>query len=120
MTPVRPPQPSALFGPVDQLMTPMIKKRAAVILKHRPAGIAGAGAKPRAFAIRRRIDEPDLQISGLAGRDEIGRAQGAAGFAVAALGQAIARDGEAVAGRRTLKAPLNNVACAASAPAPRA
>ena len=61
---MRPPQPDALFGPVDQLttptMTPPLKSR-----NRRRAGIAGACAKARARIIGCGIDQTDLQGAGL-------------------------------------------------------
>ena len=97
MTPVNPPQPAAPFGPVDQLMTPTMHGAARLVLEHRAAGIAGAGANSVANTVGYGIDQADLQRAGLARGNEAGNANGAAALAVAAHGDADAGDGEAAA-----------------------
>src|ERR1700694_1907344 len=53
------------------------------VLEYGSAGIPGAGANPVADAQRERIDQPDLQGAGLAGRDQAGGADDPAARALA-------------------------------------
>src|SRR5436190_10404821 len=73
-------------------------RRALQVLKHRPAGIPGTGAKPFPRTLSDRIDQADLQGPGLAGRDQARDANGPAALALTTDGDADAGDGEAAAG----------------------
>ena len=73
----------------------MHAERAAGVVEHRRAGIAGAGAEPRPLAFGGGIDQADLQRAGLAGRDQRRGAHRAAAAAVAGRREAVARDQEA-------------------------
>src|SRR6202035_3999464 len=78
---------------------------AAVLLtKRRRAGIAGAGAEAGALALGARVEQADLQRSGLARGGEPRCAHSAAGAAVAAHGDAETRDHESIAGGDRLRA----------------
>src|SRR5437764_2666890 len=65
-----------------------------LVLEHRPAGIAGACAKPAARALASGIDQANLQAAGFAGSNEDRGANGTSAFAVVAHAHANARDGE--------------------------
>ena len=98
MTPVRPPQPSLIAGPVDQLTTPITASAPPMSRKTGAPESPVQAPRPRALALGGGIDEADLQRARLAGGDERRGAHRAAALAVAAHGEAIARDHETVAG----------------------
>src|SRR5258705_1270648 len=68
------------------------------VFKHRATGIPGTGAQPLPRPLSDRIDQADLQSSGLAGRDQAGATYGPAALALATDGHTDAGDGETAAG----------------------